>query len=522
MGKWMGNNLRRFFIGSILVCLCFAAACQADAQGDDFVRTLSETTTPIPTQAIQTPIRTRKLTFTASSTLTPTITLTLTPYPSFDARSIVRNTPAAPARCPKVDPHYTFDPYLPPNAEGFDFYGYLETIEVPILKILNAGASPSLVAESYNSALESRRLNLWDLTGDGVPEMVIYKEMLTAVLGCREGRFQELLNFSFGTMFSPQIFAIVDMNGNFTPDVVFATIIGSGWNLGVMILEWNGSEFISMLQADHSLIREGGGGKASSTSRLARILFWYEQFFAPLDIALMNGMAEWEIRDLDGNGTKELILKDFGPAHMDTLYSFGPWRGKRVVFSWDGLHYLYSALEMDPPKYRFQAVQDADRFFLMGDYARAKQYYRAVIADVRLDWWTPDRVRYLLDQQWAVGSGRPTPVPPMEDADEYPCLAAYASYRLMVLDSIRGDLESAEKAYAGLLKSHPYGSPGYPYVLVAAGFLGTYRATGDVAKACARVLEYVESHEDILAPLGDSNHGGQSHNYESQDLCPYP
>jgi hypothetical protein len=476
---------------------------------------ISDTITPSHTSILFFPTRTRTFTATATASPTEEPTQTFTAYPSFDVRNAVVNTPAEPARCPELDPGYQVGVYLPSKDNYSNYLEYLDAIEDPILLILNEGASPRQVADAFNAALEGCHLNLWDVTGDGVPEMVIYKFMFTAVLGCREGRYQELLDLSFGTMFGPRIYGIGDMNLNSTPDIVFWTFIGSGWNLGAMIMEWNGEEFVSLIQADH-------GGNSASTSRLARILHWYERNFSPPDIALMNGMAGMDVRDLDGNGTKELILRDSGPSHPDTLYSFGPWRGKQVVFSWDGLHYLYSALEMDPPLYRFQAVQDADRFFLMGDFARAERMYEDVISSPKLEWWTPDRVRFLLEQRWAEGSGRSTPVPPEEDVDEYPRLSAYAGYRLILMDAIRGDLPSAEDRYAGLLKLHPYGSDGYPYALLAGRFLGNFRLTHDPVRACERVVEYAQSADGLFDPLGDHDHGLQSHIYEAADLCPFP
>jgi hypothetical protein len=343
------------------------------------------------------------------------------------------------------------------------------------------------------------------------------KDLFPAVIGCVDGEYQTLADYPplGGANCSPQIVYIGDMKLNSTPDIVFAFLMGSGWNFGADIQEWNGSEFVSLIQASH-------GEKSASASRTARILFWYgiDGFFIP--VPYMNGVASYDIRDLDGNGTIELILKDFGPAHHDTLYSFGPWRGKRVVFSWDGLHVICNALEMDPPMYRFQAVQDADRFFLMGDYARAERLYRAVFTSKPLERWTSERMRFLLDQQWAEAAGRHTPVPPAEDEDGYPRLSAYAGYRLVLLKATRGDMPSAEGLYVGLLSSHPSGSVGYPYVLLAARFLGNFRVTHDPVKACARVLDYAESIAGLLEPLGDMEHGAQSHIYETVDLCPFP
>jgi hypothetical protein len=509
------NAFRKSTFTAVLVCLFALAACRPDVRTFGFTPESSGAITGSPDSTGSPPADTKTRTATATATPSATLTQTLTPYPSFDARQAVSRTPAEPAQCPAQAPGFEVVVDLPAKEDIDARSDYIKTLDNRILELLEKGASPLQLADAFDTAFEGCRVDVWDLTGDDVPEVIVYKELTTVVLGCKNGKYAEFLNLGFGTTFSPRIYAIEDMNSNNTPDVVFWTIIGTGSNLGVTIVEWNGTGFTSLLQANH-------GENSASISRFARIVHWYEDFRTPPGIAIMNGMADMDIRDLDGNGTKELILKDSGPAHFDTLYTFGPWRGRRVVFSWDGLHYLYSALEMDPPKYRFQAVQDADRFFLMGDYSLAEGVYQAVVSSNQLDWWTPERVRFLLDESFAKAAGRPTPVPPEEDETEYPKLAAYAGYRLILLNAVRGDIGSVEGLYADLLKDHPYGSDGYPYVILADRFLENYRATGDPARACEQVVKYIQSVEGLLAPLGDSNHGGQSHIYEAADLCPFP
>ena len=234
----------------------------------------------------------------------------------------------------------------------------------------------------------------------------------------------------------------------------------------------------------------------------------------------MNGPAAIGIQDTDGNGTRELVLKDNGPVHLDTLHNFGPWRGKQVVFTWDGIHFLYSSLEIDPPIYRFQAVQDADRYFLTGDYDRALQLYQDAIFSDALEWWSKDRMRYLSDAFSSAYSGAPAPIPPDPDYGEYQALSAYARYRILVLYAVQGWMTFASQEFEAIRTKFPEGEIGHPYAVLATEFWTGYERSGDLAAACSLAVSYAREHPEILGPLGDINHGLQSHIYAPEDICP--
>jgi hypothetical protein len=234
----------------------------------------------------------------------------------------------------------------------------------------------------------------------------------------------------------------------------------------------------------------------------------------------MNHIASITITDIDGNGTKELVLKDYGPAGFDIIVNFGPWRGKRVVFTWDGLHFLLSFVEMDPPEYRFQALQDADRFFLMGDYDRALGYYQNVIFSKGLEWWSEERKDYERQTYYASLLEPPTPIPPDPDPNEYPTLAAYARYRILLLHLTLGWESDAKVIYDSLQQKFPQGVTGHQYASLATTLWSSYQRSGDLAAACSEVIEYVDGHQDeILYPL-NPYHYGQSHRYTPEDICP--
>lgn len=379
-------------------------------------------------------------------------------------------------------------------------------------------------------AEQAPSLDLRDLTGDGVPELAVSQYMSLVVIGCKNGQFEIILDYvdSSSWVGGPSIYLVEDMNLNGVPEVVTQNTQTTGGNTAVQIFEWNGVELVSLIKGDH-------GSNSQKTSRIARTLYWYERYWIgassytdfPEEILeitspAMNGGASISISDIDGNGSKELILADSGPGHWDTVYNFGPWRGKEVIFQWDGLHFLYSALEMDPPEYRYQAVQDADRHFLMGEYEKALELYQQVIFDNELEWWSPERMDFIAEEAFYYSeSGDPTPVAPPIDLNEYENLAAYARYRIVLHYLAGGFLPDAQIVYDTLLEKFPSESVGYRYAEMATLLMSSYRDPASLAAACAQVVDYVRDYPEVLDLLGSSDHGLQDHNYEHIDVCPF-
>jgi hypothetical protein len=276
------------------------------------------------------------------------------------------------------------------------------------------------------------------------------------------------------------------------------------------------------------LIQANHGKNSASTSALARALYWYSQpnnanwsENPDSNTPTMNGGAKIVIRDMDNNGTQELILTDKGPLHPDTIYTYGPWRGQQVVFKWDGLHYLYSSLTLAPPVYRFQAIQDADRLFFMGEYDQSLAMYQNVIFDDKLDWWSEEKMMNIKLSYFADMQNNARPAPPTPDTDEYIKLAAYARFRIMMYHLVKGQVTEASITYKTLLKTSPPGSIGYAYSEVASLLWDDYQKTQNLKRACLPVVQYTKIHQGMLDVLGNDLHGRQSHLYAVEDICPF-
>jgi Tol biopolymer transport system component len=497
-------------IGFALFLLISISACTAGGvEGtDDLQNGLRSVSPTIRTTELETLSPTPAMTNTPRPTRANTPTTT--PYPTFHPDSAVTHTPAPPAVCPQVDPDLLLD--LDVTQESFIEQGKLD---IAVLDdALDAGASYQMIYDALEQILgKYNPVSLQDLTGDGTPELIKQSFFTVDVYSCVDGEHLSLQFPDVPDVGTPGIFAVTDMNLNGTPDVVVQSIGTSLGKIAVEIYEWNGDKFIPLIQTTH-------GEKHPDQSRIVRILHWYEDYMGD-DAAVLNGRTDIIIDDLDGNGTKELILTDCGPVHMDTVRNLGPWRGKRLVYTWDGIHFLLSSIEMDPPEYRFQAVQDADQAALVGDYDRALALYQDAIFNEELLSWTSDHREYLAELFDAEKEGKPTPTQPPADPDEYDILSAYARFRIMLLYLMQGWDDEAQVVYETLQERYPEDSAGYFFVETAQAFWERFNYRNVIGWGCYGAIEYVKANEEILKVLGSNDHGSQSHIYTAEDVCPF-
>src|SRR5262249_54526717 len=158
-----------------------------------------------------------------------------------------------------------------------------------------------------------------------------------------------------------------------------------------------------------------------------------------------------------GDGTLELVLKQGIPIWYEYLAGL-PWRTETRTCAWDGNEFKLKDFEItQSPFYRFQALQDADRAALAGEYEKARNLYQQVIYNDKLQWWTEQRHLYeyhVYNENMSAFQGMAphfAPSPRMHpDPDEYPSLAAYAYFRLMVLNTVHHKPAEAQMAYNSL------------------------------------------------------------------------
>jgi hypothetical protein len=342
-------------------------------------------------------------------------------------------------------------------------------------------------------SFDEDELSYTDITGDSLPELiVIVRPGIDAwldIFSCQNGYYQQITPYSEDFFERITIDFIQDLNLDGISDlVVFEsyTFLGGGTNDTVHIYEWLDNSF-------------GEYHLSSSNTK------------------------EYQIKDIDGNGFKEIVI-----IGDDTFLTWKcaenayPWRKETYIYSWDGVDYNL-ILEYSPPFYRYQAIQDGDRETLQGRYDRALEYYQEAIFDRKLEWFSPERRQYLVSE--CENNYKPTPTPlimPVLDQDEYPKLAAYAYYRILLINALQGDLNSAKNSYETLVKTYGNESPGHPYVEIASAFWNEYQASSNMAKACGLAILYAESHPEILRVLGSDYHGlEQNYFYQPEDVCPF-
>jgi hypothetical protein len=285
--------------------------------------------------------------------------------------------------------------------------------------------------------------------------------------------------------------SVQDLNKNETPDLLLTGGFCSGSGcFGVYTYEWNGTEFVNLSPSIGTI-----------------------------------GKDTFEMKDLNRDGIKEFILRGDRPGSC-CIDLMTPWRFKTTIYSWNSKEFSESYISFDPAIYRFQAIQDADREVLYGNLEKALPLYQDAIFSNKLIWWSKERrdyeVKLFYDSFGA--SISPTPPPyPTEDTTEYPKLAAYAYYRIMLIHLVQNHAVEANTVYNTLQQkfgSDPYGKP---YVEMASAFWEAYQSTHKMYDGCAAAIDYAVKHPEILIPLASDYdyHGLQSHIYKPEDVCPF-
>jgi hypothetical protein len=437
-----------------------------------------------------------------TDTWQPTLTILPTTEPSVlpnsDLQIIVTATLAPKADCPRVSS--TPDPNL-----GFPDYSY-QTVVADLQAFLNQYGAQALykAAKAINFNHDPRLAKdlsdtiLQDLTNDEEPEIAI-RPTSFFIFGCRAGQYIKLFELKpDGYDHAPNIVTIQDTNHNGIPELTMFLREMSQGGHSFGIFEWNGEKFTSLIALNQPFDFDYGS-------------IWVEA----------TGKIHYE--DVDHDLMQELIV-DSGIPIWETYVSNLPWRNERSIYKWNGTIYTVVHRAFDPPEFRFQAIQDGDLAVSQQEYAKAMDLYQQAIFKSELKDYSPE-IRQNLQENW-YGQNvtnklvTSTPVPP--DPTEYPHLAAYAYYRMVILHAFLGEMDAAQVKYVTLQEKFPTNSPGHAYAEMASAFWDTYRVAGRMVDACDAAIHYAAEHPEILTPLGSDYHGEQSYKYVPGDmLCPF-
>jgi hypothetical protein len=436
---------------------------------------------PFPTTT-QTPLPTKTLT--PSITPLPTIP---TFTPTFDVSTIATITPAPKAECPEIDSAIKVENYVPEKLD----YPSPHTTE-KILDFLNEGGDGrtliTRLKQIYPIGGDYRGgYDLYDVTGDQRPEFLyieINYEGKLLIFSCKQGKYELLATLPEENDFLDYTMQVANLNMNGIPEILVMGTNGVSYAVStIYFYEWNGKIFSNL----------------GHTNILA--------------------LRQTRIIDLDGNGTKEISFSGDNPTCV-SCSNFIPQRQRTVSYGWNGKEFVETSNEFEPPEYRFQTIQDADA--VVGNYSKAIQLYEEAISNNTLDWWSPERFTYEQHIGSPVMIFIETPsVVPIEDKSEYPRLAAYAYYRIMLIHLVQGHASDGITAYNTLQQKFGSDQYGRPYVEMAIAFWDAYQSTHKMYDGCAAAIQYAVEHPETLIPLGSDYHGSQSKIYKPEDVCPF-
>jgi hypothetical protein len=458
----------------VAILLLLLASCTANAQP-----TLLPIISPTPTASLPP---------SATLTFTPTVTFTNTPLPlntsAFDPNYIQTVTPSVPEICPASE-----NPTQPPSITFNNSEVYLLDSERDniILNYLNLYGMDNLLqaeiiiinptGEAWHSPYDFPAA---DLTNDGMLELVDEEQFSTFILGCKRGKYQILFEIQCVSAWPGRVEEIVDSNSNGILEIAFNTGYLSQGGHAYVVYEWDGNQF--------------------------------QEIFG----ARVNATGSMVFKDTDSDGIQELIVNSGVYIWGDLAWNWGPWRNVTIIYKWNGYEYVPTQEKWDPPEYRFQAVQDGDRLFLIGEYDRALAMYLQVITSDKLKWWTPELRKYLI----AINTyGATLPASPIEDRNEYRVLSAYSYFRIMLTYLVEGQETSAQGISEFIQTKYTSDPYGKAYAEMTADFWEEYSTSKSIASACQAAVSYAEGHQnEILLYLGNTTgnlfppmfHGEQS------------
>ncbi len=491
--------MRRIMMGLLGGILLLTACGQTVSAFPRTTISVSETNSvsktapaPLPSKTPRQPRNESTITITPLPTI-PTFT------PTFDVSTIVTVTPEPKAECPKEN----FS--LKPDLKTLFAQEGLQTLnDGALLDFLNTGGTPQAVISDFIHKLEWFRSNMGiqqDVTGDGVDEFILTDSRVVFVFGCKNGEYQTWLSDTDEPMWlqSMRFNTSYDLNLNGIPEIIAEEEGGHGYpTMRVSIFEWNGSDFVSLIQGE---------------------MYNNNEYFPFADMPFFPSIVVW---DIDGNGTLEVVLESNLPSPIHSQYAhLIPWRNETHVYSWNGTLFTLSQVEYTDAQFRFQASQDADREMLHGKYSKALSLYQDVIFNNELKIWSPSIEENEIAKVFAEDGLRLAPTSVPADPSEYHRLAAYAYYRIMLLHIVQGHESDAGTVYKTMQQKFGDDQYGQPYVEMATAFWGAYQSTHKMYNGCAAAIQYAAAHSEILTPLGSDYHGAQSHTYVPTDVCPF-
>lgn len=298
-----------------------------------------------------------------------------------------------------------------------------------------------------------------DFTGEGVADVLATYIVpgeggALQVLGCANGRY---ITYNLTTTDTvPQIIYSGDMNADTHADILFANQSCTGQdeadcNFQTQLITWRDGRFTSLL--DGTIISQN----------------------LP------------EIADFDNDRVLEIIVRMTSTGTPVT----GPLRTGVTIYDWNGANYTRSITQLDPPRFRIQVLQQADRNLKRGDTQAAISLYQQALANDELRNWFND------------------------DPD---VLKSYTLYRLLTTYAFTEN-EDLLSLFQTIQQNYPDPSNAPVYVTLSNGFWNALQVTGNLRSACLEVQDIIKARPEVLGLL--NRYGENGVKYTANDLCPF-
>jgi hypothetical protein len=372
-------------------------------------------------------------------------------------------TAVALANRPTATPDYTA---CPPSASPVlaDTPTNSPEMAAEIARYMSFGGSP----ESLETALRDQwgvlnevgsvRADI-DFTGEGTPEIVAAYSVPGAggsllVLGCAAGRYVPF--YQVDTPGVPQIVNAGELNANGTPEILYSSqqcLTEDDCSYRTQLITWQPGEgrFVSLLSG-----------------------------------AIISQNLP-EIGDFDNDRVIEVIIRMTSTGTPTT----GPLRTGVTIYDWNGVNYTRSITQLDPPRFRIQVIQQADRNLANGNTNEAIALYELALQNTELRNWFND--------------------------DEA-VLRSYALYRLITAYAFTEN-ENLLPAFQSMQQNYPDPLNAPVYVQMATSFWNALQVTGNLRSACIEAQNIARSRADAINLL--TRYRGQAPAYTAESLCPF-
>lgn len=405
--------------------------------------------------------------------------VTASPVPSFTVQPALPDPPTKQATREPAVTQIAILPSISPTLHLVTLDGNCPGVKpVPAFKydssssfrdFLNSGGSFNALKEGVNTLIEKKsdlvdgQIASPDLNKDGVPEVIVSVNLengsIWQILGCDGGQYQAIVALQ-----QPErryLRFAVDLNGNQFPEIISyrQTQMDSVPMIEFLVQEWGNGQVLDLM--DFTRFDEVGRRLPSDIAN------W--------QLTLPN--ATGTTTDTNGDGLYELVITGGLTAsapNCETRFE----RKFTETWAWNGKSLQLADRVYNPAVYRFQRAADGDLAFALNQMDRALDAYQDVLFEANLF----ERDQYI--PQLAYCSELGSLVDPALTENEWDQLAAYARWRILLINALKGAPDAMQVVYQTLQEKFPEGKPGHAYAVIASAFWENYQTTRNLQVAC--------------------------------------